>query len=479
MSETKKQLSRALTLTDATSMVVGGVIGTGVFLQSAFMAQKLGTPTLVLAAWVAAGLLSLAGALTYAELGAMFPRTGGEYVYLNEAYGEVPAFLWGWMQIAVAATGAIAAISTGFAMFLLPLLSVDGVWVERSFDLFGQVVRWQFGPRQVVAVAAIVFFSAVNCLGVDVGGRVQSVLTGAKILGIVAIVAGVFLLSPGANWLHLAASPGAAQWSGAAAFGAAMTAALWAYTGWYTLPVVAGEVQNPERNVPRALILGMLVVLIVYVLTNFSYFYALPFNEITTSNSDAHPDALPVASKAVQTFSGSFGLKFISVAFVVSIAGALNAVILGTARIPYAMARDGLFFARLGEASKSKHVPVRAIMFQAVWASVLALSGTFEQLTTFAIFALWLFYGISAVAVFVLRHKRPEAPRPYRTLGYPVVPLLFVLVTAWLVINTIQEEPLPSAGGLLIIALGLPVYLFFKRSRGQAKRQITSTDPPS
>ncbi|MBD0369795.1 MAG: amino acid permease [Pyrinomonadaceae bacterium] len=469
MNEPKKQLVRALTLTDATSIVVGGVIGTGVFLKTAVMTQQLGSPVLVMLAWVAAGLLSLAGALTYAELGAMFPRTGGEYVYLNKAYGEVPAFLWGWMQVAVAATGAIAAISTGFAIFLSALVPMGGAWVERNFNLFGQEIHWQLGLQQVVAVAAIIFFSAINCLGVAVGGRVQSVLTGAKILIIAAIVAGVFFLSPSARWSNLVAPASATQWGMVQSFGAGMIAASWAYSGWYSLPIVAGEVRNPERNVPRALIFGMLAVMLVYVLTNLSYFYALPVSEVTTSNSSAHPDAMPVAAKAVQTFSGSLGLGLISIAFVVSIAGSLNAVILGTARVPYAMARDGLFFSRLGKVSSSSHVPVWAILFQAVWASVLALSGTFDQLTTYSIFALWLFYGVTAIAVFVLRRKMPEARRPYRTLGYPVVPLLSVLGAAWLVINTIQTSPIESAVGLLLIALGLPVYFFFKLSRRQAK----------
>jgi APA family basic amino acid/polyamine antiporter len=468
VAETKNTLLRGLTLTDAASLVVGTVIGTGVFLKTAVMAQQLGTPSLVLLAWLAAGLLSLAGALTYAELGAMFPQAGGEYVYLGKAYGDAPAFLYGWMQFAVAATGGIAAISTGFAIFLSALIPLGGPWVERTFHLFGQEVHWQLGLTQVVAVAAIILFSAINCVGVVVGGRVQSVLTAAKILGIAVIVFGAFLLSHNASWSHLATPSGAPQWSGVQAFGAAMLAALWAYNGWYALSLAAGEVENPQRNVPRGLILGMLVVLVVYLLTNLSYFYALPFAEVLTSNSTAHRDALPVAAKAAQTFLGPTGTAFVSIAFIVSTVGALNGTILSNARIPFAMARDGLFFKRMGEVSKGGRVPVWAIIFQGAWASVLALSGTFDQITTYSIFALWLFFGVTASSVFVLRRKMPDAKRPYRTLGYPVVPFLFILVAAWLVVNTILTSPVESAAGLALIALGLPVYFYFKRTKARA-----------
>lgn len=470
MTETKPALRRALTLTDATALVVGTVIGTGVFLKTAVMAQQLGSPSLVLLAWLAAGLLSLAGALAYAELGAMFPQAGGEYVYLGKAYGKAPAFLYGWMQFAVAAPGGIAAVSTGFAIFLSALIPLGGAWVDQTFHLFGQEFHWQFGLTQVVAVAVIVVLSAINCIGVALGGRMQSLLTGAKIAGIAVIVVGVFFFSRSATWAHLETPPGGPPWSGLQSFGAAMLAALWAYNGWYSLPLMAGEVQNPQRNVPRGLIIGMLVVLIVYLLTNLSYFYALPIAEILTSNSTDYRDALPVAAKAAQTFLGPVGAAFISLTFVISSLGALNGVIMSQARIPFAMAQDGLFFQRLGEVSKGSRVPVWALIVQAVWASVLALSGTFDQLTTYTIFALWLFFGVTVSAVFVLRRKMPDAERPYKALGYPLVPLVFIVVAVWLVINTILTSPVEAATGLALIALGLPIYLYFKRRQPRSFR---------
>jgi APA family basic amino acid/polyamine antiporter len=431
------------------------------------MAQQLGSPSLVLLAWLAAGLLSLAGALAYAELGAMFPRADGEYVYLGKAFGEVPAFLYGWMQFAVAGAGGIAGISVGFAIFLSALIPMGNAWVARTFHLFGQEVHWQFGLLQVVAVAAIVLLSAINCVGVALGGRVQALLTGAKLLGIACIVAGVFFFSPGASWSHLADSGGARQLGGVQAFGAAIMAALWAYNGWYVLPIVAGEVECPQRNVPRGLIFGMLAVMATYLLANLAYFYALPLGEVLTANSTAHPEALPVAAKAAQTFLGPTGTALISVAFVVSTLGALNGSILGLARIPFAMARDGLFFRRTGEVSSKSRVPVWAIIAQSLWACVLALSGTFDQISTYVIFALWLFFGVTVSAVFVLRRKMPTAERPYKTLGYPLVPVLFILVAAWLVINTMTINPAESAVGLGLIALGLPVYFYFSRKKAR------------
>ena len=472
MAEAKHSLLRALTLTDAIALVVGTVIGTGVFLKTAVMTQQLGSPTLVLLAWLAAGLLSLAGALAYAELGAMFPQAGGEYVYLGKAFGEAPAFLYGWMQFAVAGAGGIAGISVGFAIFLSALIPMGGAWVERTFHLFGQEVRWQFGLLQVVAVAAIALLSAVNCLGVALGGRVQALLTGAKLLGLAVIVAGAFFFSSGASWSHLAAVGGTQQLGGVQAFGAAMMAALWAYNGWYILPICAGEVQHPQRNVPRGLLLGMVAVMATYLLANAAYFYALPLTEVVTANSTAHPDALPVAAKAAQTFFGPTGTAFISLAFVVSTLGALNGTVMGQARIPFAMARSGLFFRRAGEVSARSRAPVWAIIAQSAWGCVLALSGTFDQISTYVIFALWLFFGVTVSAVFVLRRRMPGAERPYKTLGYPLVPALFILVAAWLVVNTVMTNPVESGIGLALIALGLPFYFYFKRKQAHTVRAM-------
>jgi APA family basic amino acid/polyamine antiporter len=469
MAEEKNQLIRGLTLTDTTALVIGTVIGTGVFLKAAPMAQGVGSPTLVMIAWVAAGALSLAGALTYAELGAMMPHAGGEYVYLRHSYGNAAAFLFGWQRFIVAGSASIAALGAGFAVFLSAFLPLNQVWAERKFTLIGQTINWQFGSKQVVAVAVILLLSALNCLTVAFGGKVQSALTILKIAGIAAVIGGVFFFAPAVTWSNLATPAGTPEWSGFAAFGVAMLAALWAYDGWNNMPMAAGEVQNPGRNIPRALVGGMIVVMVTYCLANLAYFYALPVGEVVTSNSTAHPNALPVASKAAQSFLGESGGRFVALAFVVSALGALNGSILSNARVPYAMARDGVFFASHARLSSSTRVPVIAITIQAFWSCVLALSGTFDQLTDCLLFASWIFYGLCASSVFVLRRKAPDKERPYKTLGYPVMPVVFVLVATWLVINTLVNKRVESVTGLVLIALGLPLYFYFKMRREAPK----------
>jgi len=462
MGKVKSQLIRGLTLTDTTALVIGTVIGTGVFLKTAVMAQEVGTPILVLAAWAAAGLLSLAGALTYAELGAMMPSAGGEYVYLRHSYGDASAFLYGWTRFVVAGSASIASLGAGLAIFLSVFLPLGGVWASKTFTLFGQSVTWQFGAKSIVAVVAILLLSAINCLTVAFGGKVQSVLTVLKVAGIAVIVGGVFFFSPTTTWSNLTTPGGAREWSGLAAFGTAMLAALWAYDGWNNMPMAAGEVRNPGRNLPRALIGGMITIVLIYCLANLAYFYALPFSEVVTSNSTQYRDAMPVAAKASQGFLGVWGTKFVSVAFILSALGALNGSILSNARVPYAMARDGMFPESMGRLSAGTRVPVMALAIQAVWSCVLALSGTYDQLTDCLLFVSWIFYGLVASSVFVLRRKLPDAERPYKTWGYPLIPVVFVSVATWLVINTFMQRRVESVVGLALTAIGLPLYFYYR-----------------
>ncbi|MGA2177546.1 MAG: amino acid permease [Verrucomicrobiota bacterium] len=443
----KRELVRGLDLGATTALVVGTIIGTGVFLKTARMAQAVGTPALVLLAWLAAGLLSLAGALSYAELGAMLPDAGGEYVYLRAAYGDLPAFLFGWMRLAVGSTGSIASFGAAFATFLSALAPLNWAWAQR-----------------LVAVGVILVFTAINCLRVTIGGRVQAVLTLAKVLAIASIAVGVFFFAPSATWEHLRAPAGAAAWCGFPAFGAAMLSALWAFDGWNNMPMAAGEVREPGRNIPRALILGMAIVLLVYGVLNLAYCYALPMDAIASSSSTLHGTALPVAAKAAETFLPRFGAQWVALAALLSTIGVLNGSILTAARIPYAMARDGLFFARFARLNDRSAVPVASILLQGIWAAVLALSATFDQLTDCVIFAGMIFYAATTLAVFVLRKKLPDTPRPYKTLGYPLVPLLFVVVAVWLLCNTLRTSPVESAAGLGLIALGLPVYFWLRRA---------------
>jgi APA family basic amino acid/polyamine antiporter len=469
-----RQLLRGLTLPHAVALVIGTVIGTGVFLKAAIMAQEVRSPGLVLAAWIVAGLLSLAGALTYAELGALLPHAGGEYNYLRVAYGDAPAFLFGWMRFIVASTGSIASLAAGFATFLAALVPLNQVWTEHTFRLLGQTITWQFGMRQVVAVVVILLVSAVNCAGVLLGGRLQTILTALKVGSIAFIIGGVFLFSKGLHTAGLFTGAGG-SWSRMSAFGAAMLAALWAYEGWNQMPMASAEIKHPERNIPRALVIGMITVVLLYCLANAAYLWVLPFGEVLSSNSTLHRDALPVAAKAAHTFLGPLGIEVISVIFLISTIGALNGTTLLCARVPYAMARDGLFFSRLAQISEHTRVPVFSIAVQAVWACVLALSGTYDQLTDYVVFGSWIFFALVASLVFVLRKKMADAPRPYRTPGYPVMPALFLVVACWLVLNTMRTRPVESAAGLTLIASGIPIYLYFRYTKHKAAMRAASS----
>ena len=467
----KPQLIPGLTLGHTVALAIGSVIGNGVFLKSAVMAQTVGSPGWVLAAWVVAGVLSMAGALTYGELGALLPRVGGEYVYLRESYGDALAFLYGWTGFVVTSTGSIAAIGASFATFSASLLPINQVWFHHTYRVFGQTVHWQFGAQQVVAVSAILFLSSINCVGVVLAGWLQTLMTILKIAGIVLIVSGVFFFSRGATFAHFASPTATHGWPGLAAFGTAMLAALWAYNGWNQVPMVASEVQRPERNLPRALVLGMVIVVVVYLFSNASYFFALPFGEITSANSTEYRQALPVAAKAAQTFLGTYGVPLVSVVFVISVLGTLNACILTFARVPYAMASDGLFFRSFARVNSATHVPVVAIVLQAVWSSILAVSGTYDQLTDYAVFAMWIFYALATSSVFILRKKMADKPRAYRTPAYPILPAVFLMMAMWLVWNTIHTRPLESTCGLAVIALGIPFYMYFWRKGRRAGRR--------
>jgi basic amino acid/polyamine antiporter, APA family len=465
---------RGLTLVHATSLVVGITIGTGIFLKAAVMAQAVGTPALVLGAWVVAGIIAIFGALSFAELGAMLPQAGGEYVYLRAAFGEVPGFLYVFNSFLVGGAS-ISAYGAAVAIFLADIYRFDSVWFERTLHIFGSTYTFQLGVRQVIAVGVIAVFAIINCAGVLLGGRVQTILTTAKVISILAVAGGVFLFSGSADWGNLATPPGAAMAAGLSGFGAALFAALWAYSGWQFLPMAASEVQQPERNLPRAIVGGTLLVLAIYLLVNVAYLYALPFWEVASSNSTAYPDAPSVAAKTVQTFLGAKAAPIAALIFLVSSIGALNGTILARARVPYAAARDGLFFESFGRLHPRTRVPVFSIVWVSVWAALLAASGTFDQLTNMAVLSYAIFWTPVVLAVIVLRRKLPDAPRPYRVWGYPFVPVAFVLVMAWIVVNALITRPAESAATIVLILLGLPAYPLFRRRRTSMLTQASAT----
>ncbi|HKS27364.1 MAG TPA: amino acid permease [Pyrinomonadaceae bacterium] len=455
-------LIRGLGLIAAISIVVGNVIGTGVFLKTRVMTCSVGTPGMVITVWIAAGILSLAGALTYAELAAMMPRAGGEYVFVREAYGPGAGFLYGWMQIFIAKTGSQASVAVALAIFLNDL--TGGALSANYFTLpvFGYAIP--FGHLQVVALSAIVVVTLINCATVIVSGHVAAFLTVIKIALVLGVGIGAFLLSREGGWSHftMSASGGCVGEDvaryGVAGFGAAMLGALWGYDGWNNLTLVAGEVKNPQRNIPLALIGGMLLIITLYVFINLAYFYAMTPTQIANV-----PKSSSVAAEVARTFLGPVAVSLIAAALLSSSVGTLHTSVLTGARVPYAMSRDRLFFQNLSRLSPRTHVPIGALVLQGIWAGILTLSGSFDTLTDYVIFGSWIFYGLTTASVFIFRRRMPDAERPYRAWGYPVVPVLFLLVTAWLLYNTLRTNPTQAGIGLGLIALGLPVYWYWSR----------------
>lgn len=449
-----QKLRRGLGFLDSFSLVVGSIIGTGVFLKTAGMSQTMGSPGYVLLAWVTAGLLSIGGALAYAEISSLFPSSGGEYAYLRKGYGNFFAFLYGWTRFWVASPATIAAYAAGAATFLAGFSPAFGGSLRRS----------------LVALSLILVFSVINCLQVSFGGRVQSIMTLLKIALIVGLGACLFVLSPGSfdNVRHSATD---AQWPGWSAFGTAVLAALWAYDGWNNLPMVGSEVRSAEKNLPRALVVGILAILGIYAFVNLGYFYALPFETVVTANSTMYPDALPVSTAAAQTFLGASGIGILSLLFVFSAVSAMNGSIMTSARVPFAMAEDGLFVKALARVNAKTHVPVTSILVQAVISGILVLWGTFDQLTDYVVFSSWIFYALVTSALFLFRRQYPDAPRTYKVWGYPFVPAIFLVAAVGLLVNTIITMPRESGIGLCIILAGLPVYYGLK---GKAKKAKTA-----
>ena len=460
---TTGQLVRGLGLIAAISVNVANVIGTGVFLKARVMTCNVGTPGMALTVWLVAGLLSLAGALTYAELLAMFPRAAGEYGIMRDAYGRPWGFIYGWTQFAIARSASAAALAVGFAIFLNDLIGGRLNHIYFTLHLPGGY-DVPFQRLQLVALLAIGITVLINCAAVRFSGGVATFLTSIKVLLLIGVGLGAFFYG-GGDWSHLSqANVGgmcekvAITTGGAAGFAAAMLGALWAYDGWNNVTFLAGEVKNPERNLPLGLIISMFLVMGLYLLVNLSYYHVLSPTQVASV-----PAASSVAAEVVRRLLGAVAVTIMAAAMMTSSFGALHASILATSRVPYAMARDGLFFEGLAKVSPRTHVPIRSLVVLGLWSCVIALSGSYDQLTDSAIFALTLFYAFVAGSVFIFRRRLPNAPRPYRTWGYPVVPIVFIVVDAWLIFRTIYDNPKQSAIGLGLILIGLPVYLVWAR----------------
>lgn len=434
-------LPRVLGLWDVVMIVIGGVIGSGIFLSPSEIAAVLPSPLLMLAAWVVGGLFSFFGALAFAELGAAMPVAGGVYVYLREAYGPLLSFLFGWTLFLVIDSGAIATLAVAFSHNILP----------RFVDMTGL-------EKKLVAAGFVAFLAAVNYLGVRWGSRLQNLLTYVKTAAIGLIVVAVFFFSKGqgdpANFIE--PSPGPFNLGLFGAFGVGLIASLWAYKGWESATYSAGEVKDPRRNLPLGILIGTFSIIVIYVLANLAYLYVLPVGRIAASEGR-------VALEAMDIVTGPFGASLIAFLILFSILGAANQNILCSPRVYFAMARDGLFFKRIAECHPKFLTPHVSILAVGVWSILLTLTGTFRQLFTYVIFGQWIFFGLTVAAVIVLRRKRPDLERPYKTWGYPVTPVLFILAALYVAVFSLKSAFTNALFGLGIIGLGIPAYLYWKR----------------
>jgi APA family basic amino acid/polyamine antiporter len=453
------ELSRDLGLSHASAVVVGTIIGSGIFLVPAEMMQAVGSAKLVYLAWLVGGLLSFFGALTYAELGAMKPQAGGEYVYVRDAYGPLAGFLYAWTWFVIAKPASVATIATGLVR-ILGTFSIFSFFPSRAIS-FPLAITW----GQLVAIAAAILISCLNYLGVKKAGEFQLVFTVLKVVIILGIV--VVCFSPnnsaGSGWANFATTFTGAT-GGIAGFMAALVAALWAYDGWNDLNMVAGEVKNPGKSIPIALIAGVATVGLLYVLVNAGVQYVLPASAIAASPRPA--------SDAVALVMGHMGASIVSAGMAISMLVTLNGTIMSGARVPYAVARDGYFFSSVAEVHPRFHTPSVAIVLQVILSiALLLLGGNFRQLFSLAIFAEWLFYMIAGSTVFVFRWREPQAARPYRMVGYPFVPAIFIATAAVLLYYTFRGDWPNSLYGLLVVLAGAPVFAFFRWRRAHSGRE--------
>jgi APA family basic amino acid/polyamine antiporter len=430
---------RALSTFDATMLVVGGIIGAGIFINPYLVAQRLPSAGLVLAAWVAGGVVALAGAFAFAELGSLFPKAGGQYVYLREVYHPLVGFLFGWASLVMIQGGGIAAVAITFAQYALRL------------------VGGRTGNPKPLAVAALVVLASVNYAGVKLGSRLLNVLVFLKLAALGVLILGGLWLAPSLPPAAVPA-PTARPTTTLLAFGAALVPILFSYGGWQNANAVAEEVRDVRRTLPRALVAGTLLVLVVYVLVNLVYL-------MTLSRDGLAATATPAADTVRRLF-GAGADRWISAAIAVSTFGFLNVTLLGPTRIYYAMAHDGVFFPALGRLHPRFATPHRAILLQAFWGIVLVLTGTYGGLVDSVVFADWIFFGLAVYAVFLLRRRIPpetRGPGAFLTPGYPVLPILFVAAAVLVLAGVIRSNPLRSGAGVLLLAAGVPIYLWARR----------------
>jgi len=475
----------SLSLFTTTMIVVGGVIGSGIFRKPGVMASEVGSPELLLLVWLVAGVLTLFGALTNAEIAALIPETGGQYVYFERIYGPFVAYLYGWASFVVIQTASVTAVAYVFAEYAtefvkLPEFSGPIAAFTIHLPFIGDITPFKEIGIKGLAALLIIALTAINCIGVKLGGAVQNIFTAAKVTAMVLLVLGAFLLPTGGKFGNLVANShsihreGLALW---ASFAAALQGAFWAYDGWSKVTYIAGEVKNPQHNIPRSLLLGMAIVTALYLLMNVAYAFVLPIDEVAGSK-------LVAADVAEKCFRG--GGRWIAVAVMMSTLGAANATILASPRVYFSMARRNVFPAALGVAHPRFRTPAASLIAQGVWGVLLLFSGTFDTLTDTLVFVSWIFYAASAWGVFVLRRTQPDSPRSYRVPGYPVVPALFIMFAALYLAFTIYNDVagyraavaagkpaiINSAFGAFLVLIGTPIYFWYRNKPRTASPRV-------
>ena len=445
------KLDRQLGLFDSTMMVVGIVIGSGIFMTTGLMADALPSASLILIVWLLGGLQMLAGALTYAELGAAMPKAGGQYVYLREAYGSLPAFLFGWVAFIAYLTGTNAAIAVAVAEHLgsfYPSISNHNIVI--GFDYFS------ISGGQIFAISLILILSFINYLGILFGKWIQNVFTILKIGSILFFALAGLFISTG-NHIDFSINPTSMSiGSILTGMGIALVAVTWTVGGWEYVTFAAGEIKNPKKNLPLALIIGTALILVLYIMINIAYLKVLPMDSLIGE--------LKVGEATAKSLYGPGIAGAFVVVVIISMFGSLNGNILVGPRISYAMAKDELFFSKAADVHPKFHTPGNAIMIQGFWAAVLVLSGTFEEIITLVVFVNFMMWIAASSTVFVLRKKQPELERPYKVWGYPYVPAFFIIFSSAIMINTFFESPQQSLMGIGLTLLGIPAYLYWKKS---------------
>lgn len=462
---------RRLGLVDTTFLAIGAVVGSGIFLTPGDIASKLPSPGLFLAAWLLGGLITLCGALSFAELGAMYPQAGGQYVYLREAYGSPAAFLFGWAFFGFIMCGGLAALAVAFAEFVgsfVPVLSTSHLLLR--LDVLG--LHYGLSAGQLVAAASILGLTVLNSFGIRSGALVQNILTIFR-LGTVAALVGLGVLfgvkSGGANFHPLfPAGPGFLDIL--KPLGLGLVAVFWTYDGWYSVNCTAEEIRDPGKTIPRGLALGVVTVTAIYVLVNLVYLLALPL--------DRMKGVVRVGELAASALFGAGGAALFSALVAVAIFGCLDANLLFGPRVFYAMARDGHFFRAMGRLGRRSRVPTGALWGQAAWSAVLCLSGTYQALYEYMVFALLLFFAATGLAVFVLRRRSPDAVRPYRTWGYPAVPVVFIGMSLAVFASIVASQPVKAVVGAGLLAAGAPVYFIWKGRGGRRPMTTEEKDSP-